>query len=227
MQSILGLVLAVAPLLLMAAAPASAQGAQGAVHVVTYIELQAATTKDGVALLKRYREGVRKESGNLEVEMGQEIGRPNRFVLIEGWRDQSDFDAHEKADATARVRDALKAMQHSPSDQRVNIGFDVAAPAGPGALIVETHIDVIPPRQGATEAALKAEAAATRKDPGNLRWDVFQQLTPRTNHFNVLAVWRAQKDFDRYETAAHAAQFRETLAPLLGALYDERLYKMM
>ena len=226
MQNLLGLALA-APLLLMAATPASAQGVQGAVRVVTYIELQVAATKNGVALLKQYRDGVRKESGNLEVEMGQEIGRPNRFVVIEGWRDQSAFDAHEKADATARVRDALKALQHSPPDQRVNIGFDVAAPAAPGALIVETHIDVIPPRQAATEVALKAEAAATRKDPGNLRWDVFQQLTPRTNHFNVLAVWRGQKDFDKYATAAHSAQFRETMAPLLGALYDERLYKMM
>ena len=213
-----------APLLSMAAAPASAQGA---VHVVTYIELQAAATKNGVTLLKQYREAARKEAGNLEMEMGQEIGRPNRFVLIEGWRDQSAFDAHEKADATVRIRDALKAIQHSPPDQRVNIGFDVAAPAGPGALIVETHVDVIPPRQAATEAALKAEAAATRQDAGNMRWDVFQQLTPRTNHFNVLAVWRAQKDFAQYETAAHSAQFRDTLAPLLGALFDERLYKVM
>ncbi len=194
---------------------------------MTYVELQGAATKTGVALLKQYRDGARKEAGNVEAEIGQEIGRPNRFVLIEGWRDQSAFDAHEKADATARVRDALTAIQHNPPDQRVNIGFDVAPSAGQGAFIAETHIDVIPPRQAATEVALKAEAAATRKDPGNLRWDVFQQLAPRTNHFNVLAVWRAQKDFDKYATAAHSAQFRETMAPLLGALYDERLYKMM
>src|ERR1700728_810078 len=85
-----------AALLSMAAAPASAQGA---VHVVTYIELQAAETKNGMMLLKQYREAARKEGGNLEAEMGQEIGRANRFVLIEGWRDQSAFDAHEKADA--------------------------------------------------------------------------------------------------------------------------------
>jgi quinol monooxygenase YgiN len=229
MRHLLWLVLASSPLFLglAAAGPASAQGGQGTVHVVTYVELQAASTKNGVALLKQYRDGARKEAGNVEAEIGQEIGRPNRFVLIEGWRDQSAFDAHEKAGAIGRIREALMAIQHNPPDQRVNIGFDVAPSAGQGAFIAETHIDVIPPRQAATESALKAEAAATRKDSGNVRWDVFQQLAPRTNHFNVLAVWRSQRDFDRHEAAAHRAQFRDTLAPLLGALYDERLYRLM
>lgn len=227
MRHLLWLVLATAPLLLAVAGPVRAQGAEGAVYVVTYVELQAASTRNGVMLLKQYRDGARKESGNLEAALGQEIGRANRFVLIEGWRDQPAFEAHEKADATTRIRDALKAIEHSPPDQRVNLGFDVAPPAGKGVFIVETHVDVIPPRQAATEVELKAEAAATRKDEGNVSWDVFQQLAPRRNHFNVFAVWRSQKDFAKYDTAAHRAQFRETMAPMLGALYDERLYKLM
>jgi quinol monooxygenase YgiN len=227
MRDLLWLVVASVPLLLAAAEPVGAQGAPDAVYVVTYVELQTAATKHGIALLKQYRDDARKESGNLEAAFGQEIGRGNRFVLIESWRDRPAFDAHEKADAIAHIRGALKAIQHSPPDQRVNLGFDVAPPAGKGALIVETHVDVTPPRQGATEVALKAEAAATRKDDGNVSYDVFQQLAPRTNHFNVFAMWRSRKDFDKHETAAHRAQFRETMAPMLGALYDERLYKLM
>jgi quinol monooxygenase YgiN len=227
MRDLFWLVLATAPLFLAATDPVGAQAAPDGVYVVTYVELQAASTKNGIALLKQYRDGARKESGNFEVEFGQEIGRANRFVLIESWRDRPAFDAHEKADAVERIRNALKAIQHSPPDQRVNLGFDVAPPAGKGALIVETHVDVTPPRQGATEVALKAEAAATRKDDGNVSCDVFQQLAPRTNHFNVFAVWRSRKDFERHETAAHRAQFRETMAPMLGALYDERLYTLI
>jgi quinol monooxygenase YgiN len=227
MRDLLWLVLATAPLLLGVAEPVAAQGTPDTVYVVTYVELQAASTKHGIALLKQYRDDARKESGNLEAEFGQEIGRANRFVLIESWRDRPAFEAHEKADAIERIRTALQAIQHSPPDQRVNLGFDVARPAGKGALIVETHVDVTPPRQGATEVALKAEAAATRKDDGNVSCDVFRQLAPRTNHFNVFAVWRSQKDFERHEIAAHRAEFRETMAPMLGALYDERLYRRM
>jgi quinol monooxygenase YgiN len=228
MRHLSRLILAVAPLLLAATAPAAAQDAQNAIYafyVVTYVDVQAASAKTGVALLKRYRDGARKESGNLDVELGQEIGRVNRFVLIEAWRNQADFNAHDTAAATARIRDALNAIRHSPVDRRFNTGFDVAPAAGKGQLMVETHIDVIPPRRGATEIALKTEAAATRQDAGNVRWDVFQQLAPQTNHFNVFALWRTRQDFARHETAAHRSQFRDTLAPLLGALYDERLYQ--
>ena len=227
MRHLSWLILAAAPLLLAAIAPAAAQDAQLGVYVVTYVDVQAASAKAGAALLKRYRDAARKENGNIEAELGQEIGRGNRFVQIEAWRDLAAFEAHDKAEATARIRDALDAIRHSPADRRMNTAFDVAPARGKGELIVETHVDVIPPRRGATEVALKAEATATRQDAGNLRWDVFQQLAPQTNHFNVFAVWRTRQDFARHETAAHRGQFRDTLAPLLGALYDERLYERL
>jgi quinol monooxygenase YgiN len=225
MRNLMWLALAAVPFALPAG-PVAAQ-AQGAVYVVTYIELQAASAKSGAALLKQYRDGARKEDGNLEAELGQELGRPNRFLVIEGWRDRPAFDAHQNEGATTRIHDALKGMQHSPPDQRINTGFDLAPANGKGALIVETHIDVIPPRREATEAALRAEAAAARQDRGNVQWDVLQQLAPQTNHFNVFAVWGSQADFAAYDGAPHRAKFRETMAPMLGALYDERLYRTM
>ncbi len=89
--------------------------------------------------------------------------------------------------------------------------------------MVATHVDVIPPRQAETEAALKAIADAGRKDAGNLRYDVFQQ-EGRLNHFNIVAVWQTRHAFDAHEATAHRLQFRDTVAPMLGALYDERLY---
>lgn len=226
MRGFLWPMLAAMPLVFAAVVPAIGQSADGVIYAVTFFELVAAHTKDGLALLERYRDGARRESGNIEAELGQEIGRSSRFVVIEAWRGVQEFDAHEKSAATAGIRDALTPLERNPPDRRVNFGLDVAPPKGRGALLVATHVDVAPPFQAATETALKAEAAATRQEPGSLRWDVFQQRAPRTNHFNVVAFWRAEKDFDAHEATAHRAAFRATLAPMLGALYDERLYDL-
>jgi quinol monooxygenase YgiN len=58
-----------------------------------------------------------------------------------------------------------------------------------------------------------------------VRYDVFQQNAPRTNHFTVFAVWNGETGFLSHQTQPHTRQFREALGPMLGAPYDERLYK--
>src|SRR6266850_2060672 len=92
------------------------------------------------------------------------------------------------------------------------------------ALYVVTHVDVPPQGREETEVLLKRLAEESRKDDGNVRYDVFQQTAPRTNHFTVLGTWRDRSACDAHETKAHTKQFRESLAPMLGAPYDERLY---
>ena len=53
----------------------------------------------------------------------QEAGRPNRFAIVEGWKDQSAFDAHEKAMSTTQFPEALKAIRNSPPNQHVLHAF--------------------------------------------------------------------------------------------------------
>jgi quinol monooxygenase YgiN len=55
-----------------------------------------------------------------------------------------------------------------------------------------------------------------------LRYEVFQQ-TPSRNHFTVFAVWKDRKSFDSHETKTYIRGI--PLGPMLGAPYDERLYK--
>jgi len=43
----------------------------------------------------------------------------------------------------------------------------------------------------------------------------------------VFAVWNDNKAFKDYETKPYTRQFREALGPMLGAPYDERLYKQL
>jgi quinol monooxygenase YgiN len=227
MRSILVLLLAVAPIFAAFTGAAMAQE-PAAVYVVTYVDVQAAQAKEGAALIQRYRAGARKEGGNLWMAAGREVGRPNRFIVIEAWRDQASFDAHQQAAPTAEFKDKIAAIRHSPSDQRINHAFVVAsAPPPKGAIYVETHVDVPPPRREAAEAALKQLAADTAKDQGNLRYDVYQQAPPVLNHFNVFAIWQSREALAAHETTPHRAQFRDALAPMLGALYDERLYQPM
>jgi quinol monooxygenase YgiN len=97
--------------------------------------------------------------------------------------------------------------------------------AGPNALYVATHVDVPGARREEAEALLKRLFEPSRIDPGHVRYDIYQQNEPRTNHFTIFAAWDNQRAFDAYGGTPHWLQFREALAPMLGALYDERLYR--
>ena len=71
---------------------------------------------------------------------------------------------------------------------------------------------------------LRALAAGARTENGNVLFDATVQPT-RTNHFTVIEVWSDEEAYKVHVTAANTKTFRDTFAPLSGALYDERLYK--
>src|SRR5882757_5680202 len=116
---------------------AHAEGAAGAIHVATYVEVAAASAKDGSKLLAQYRDASRKENGNMRADIAQEIGRTNRFVVLEIWKDQAALDAHGKAAGTTAFRDKLKTIQNAPYDERVHNGFNVGpnGPVAKGAIV--------------------------------------------------------------------------------------------
>ena len=93
-----------------------------------------------------------------------------------------------------------------------------------GAVYVASHVDVPPPRKDDLIALLNPLAEASRKGDGNLRYEVVQQ-TSRPNHFTVVEVWKDKKAYDARGSAAAQKTFRDKLGPMLGALYDERIYQ--
>ena len=209
-------------------AAARAEGA-APVHVATYIEIVAASVKDGAALLTQYRDASRKENGNMRAEVAREIGRPNRFVVLEVWKDQAAFEAHGKSASTSAFRDKLKTIHGAPHDERVhntlNVGPNDAA-GSKGAIIVVSHVDVPPPRKDECIAALNPLADGSRKGGGSQRFEVVQQ-TSRPNHFTVVEAWKDKKAYDASRSADAQRAFRDKLGPMLGALYDERLYQTL
>jgi quinol monooxygenase YgiN len=190
------------------------------IHVVTYIEAAPSSIRDAITHLKQYRSDV-AHNGAVEAALLQESRRENRFVVLEAWTDESSM----KADWPWSRLDAIR---NCPPDRRVHLSFDVAVGGSSGnAFCVVTHVDVPPPRREETEVLLRSLVENSRRHAGALRYDVFQQLAPRTNHFTVVAVWRDEQDFLSYEVQSATRRFRDALGPMLGAPYDERLYRLL
>jgi len=214
-------------LLAMAAHSAAwAQAGGGAIYGVTTLDVAPGAASQGVALLKQYRDAALKQAGNMGVTLLQEADWPNRFAIYETWKDQSAYDANEKAAHTAALRDKLKPIAGAPYDRRNYqvISVAPAQAAGADAVYMHLHLDVFPPGIDTTLAAAKAVAEAARKGEGNLRYDVVGSVNPPQSHTTLLAAWQSRKAFDAYENSAYARQFRDVVGPLLGSPFDDRLY---
>jgi quinol monooxygenase YgiN len=207
--------------------PAHAQGS--AVYLATYVEVMPNAIAPGVALLKQYRDASLKEDGNLRAAALAEIDRPNRFVVVEAWRDKAAQEAHAQSVATSKFRDKLKAIADAPYDERINNALYVTQgknESQSGAIYILTHVDVIPAGKDDCMAALKAMSIDTAGDSGNISYEVLQQAN-RGNHFTVVEAWSDRKALDAHAMAAHTRAFRDKLGPIAGALYDERIYKAL
>jgi len=206
---------------------ASAQSGGDAIYGVTALDVAPGAVAQGVALLRQYREGALKQAGNMGVTLLQEVDWPKRFIIYEAWKDQSAYEANEKAAHTAELREKLKPIAGAPYDRReysvIAVGSSQPA-TGPDVIYMQLHLDVFPPGIEPTLAAAKAVAEAARKGEGNLRYDVVKSVKAPTSHTTFLAAWRDRKAFDAYESSASARQFRDTVGPLLGSPFDDRLY---
>jgi len=209
--------------------PSSALAQSNAAYLATYVEVMPNAVVPGIALLKQYRDAIFKEDGNLRAEALAEIERPNRFVVVEAWRDKAALGAHGQSAATLKFRDKLKPIVDAPYDERINAALYVTqgkSESQPGAIYVVTHVDVIPAGKDDCMAALKAMSVDTANDSGNISYEVLQQSN-RGNHFTVIEAWTNRKALDAHAMAAHTRAFREKISPVAGALYDERIYKAL
>jgi (4S)-4-hydroxy-5-phosphonooxypentane-2,3-dione isomerase len=92
---------------------AFAQAGGEAIYGVTALDVVPSAANEGVALLKQYREGGLKQPGNLGVTLLQEAGRPNRFIIYDGWKDQAAYEANDKTAHAAQLRDKLKGTSNN------------------------------------------------------------------------------------------------------------------
>src|SRR5258708_6984566 len=113
--TVAGSLVAAAAIAIMAAMapPARAQAGPGAVYAVRYLDVGRGAVPQGVDLLKKYRDLSGGEAGNLEFTVRQETSRPNRFAIVESWKDQAAFEVHTKAASGVEFQEALKPIRNS------------------------------------------------------------------------------------------------------------------
>jgi quinol monooxygenase YgiN len=200
------------------------------VYMVTYLDVTPASRAADAALLRQLAAASRKDPGMVRYEVFQRGTPANQFAIIEIWKDQQSYDAHAAAAHVKTFRQQIEPHLVAPIDERPYVALAAGpkdSPAIPsGATVAISHVDVVPPKKDDGVAALKALADPTRKDNGNLRFDVYQQKT-RPNHFTVIEVWRNQKAVDGHEIGTHTKDFRKVLGSATGALYDQRWYKAL
>jgi quinol monooxygenase YgiN len=218
-------------------APAAQAQTGDPVYAATYLDVGTNSVPQGADLLKKYRDASRREAANLEFTVLQEASRPNRFVIMEGWKDQGAFDAHDKGATKAEFEGALKPIRNSPPDRHMLQPFaNAPSPSTPaaGALYMVEHVDFLGGDPSIAETAqplVKSLAETSKKEDGVVRYDIYRQPPPRINHYEVVAAWKDAKAFDAHETSPHTLQFRGATAQGSRAwranLYDQRLYKAL
>jgi quinol monooxygenase YgiN len=119
-------------------------------------------------------------------------------------------------------------MRLSDYDQRpyktLSLGAAHNDKSGRGTFVI-THVDI--GAQGTSASDLLRKLAETsRKEEGNLRFDVLQH-TMRANHFTVIEEWQTAKTIETHAAATHTKEYRNSLGPIAGSPLDERLYKVV
>jgi quinol monooxygenase YgiN len=214
-----------------AASLPAAMAQEAAIYVTTYIDVVPQSMEAAVAALKSEAAASRKDDGNREAQVLREIGRSDRFVVLETWMDKRAFAAHGKAPHVQQFRDQIKAIEAAPPDERVlatvwsNSTLEPkSTPISAPAVWVATHVDVMPDYEKDAALMLKTLGEASVKETGNLRFLAAHQ-PDRPNHFTLGEIWADRASFDAHQAAAPTRQFRDRLGPMLGALYDQRIYQ--
>ena len=199
-----------------------------AVYEVSYIEVMPSSRATAAAALKQYREMSRKDGGYISVEVMEQIGRPAHFAVLEKWTDQKSFDTHALAAHIDQLQSKLGPIRVSSYDQRPYKTLTPGAVPAAGndrEIVVVSHVDTAGP-QADGPGLLRRLAETSRKDEGNLRFDVLQGAT-RANHFTIVETWQSQRELDAHAAAAHTKQFRDAIQPVLGSPLDARLFKLL
>ena len=204
------------------------QASTGPVYVVTSFDVAAKDFGSALDILHPFAAATRKEDGNLELTVLNEVGRGGRFAIVEAWRDKAALDAH--GPAMKALGDKLQPLLVAPFSARPYAVLSAAAPAPDAKLdlstYVLTHVDVFPAGKDEVTGLVKQLADDSRKDKGEERFDALV-WAEHPNHFELIEAWTDHQKREAHAAAGHTKAFRAKLAPLEGAPYDERLFEVV
>jgi autoinducer 2-degrading protein len=197
-------------------------------YSVAYVDIVPASRTEAITAMKQYRDASRKDDGFQRIEFFEQAGRPAHFCIVETWASNRDLDTHAATANTKDFRTKIDSMRLSDYDQRPYKTLSLGAHkdgSSRSSTVVITHVDI--GGQGTNAAdLLRNLAEASRKEEGNLRFDILQHAA-RANHFTVIEEWQTAKAIETHAAAAHTKEYRNSLGPIAGSPLDERLYKVV
>src|SRR5215469_4146458 len=197
-------------------------------YSVAYVDILPASRTAAIAAIKQYRDASRKDDGFQRIEFFEQVGRPAHFCIIETWANNKDLETHAASSNAKDFRTKIDSMRLSDYDQRPYKTLSLSTARNDGSsrdTFVITHVDI--GGQGTNAADLLRKLAdASRKEEGNLRFDVLQHAM-RANHFTVIEEWHTAKAIETHAAATHTKEYRNSLGPIAGSPLDERLYKVV
>jgi quinol monooxygenase YgiN len=193
------------------------------VYYLVYLDVDPSSIDMALELLSEYDKNSAGVSGNLQIEILQRDYRPNQFVMLDAWRDQSSRQAHVNSSITHEFRESLKSILTAGYDEHEQTGIDVVESSDTGALHVVTHVDFKPPEKDKGIAELHAVAPKVRNADGNISFNIIAQPS-RGNHLTVVEIWESRRAYAVHNETSIFKDYRHSIQPLMGSLYDERLY---
>ncbi|HTA42480.1 MAG TPA: antibiotic biosynthesis monooxygenase [Bryobacteraceae bacterium] len=197
-------------------------------YSVAYVDILPASRIAAITAIKQYRDASREEGGFKRIEFFEQAGRPAHFCIIETWANGGDLDTHAASGNARDFRNKIDSMRLSDYDQRPYKTLTLGTAHGgtsSRSIFVITHVDIGGQGTNATDL-LRKLAEGSRKEEGNLRFDVLQHAM-RANHFTVIEEWQTEKTIERHAAATHTKEYRNSLGTIAGGPLDERLYKVV
>lgn len=90
------------------------------------------------------------------------------------------------------------------------------------AIYLVTYVEVLPDAVTSGKPLLERYRDTSRKEVGNLRFDVLHEIT-RPTRFAILAIWKDKAALDGHDKGASTLHFRDRLNEIQSAPYDERI----
>jgi quinol monooxygenase YgiN len=212
----------------MAQAPSAQAPTAQSAYLITYIEVTPSATDKAIGLMRTFAAASRKESGNQRFEILQQAERHAQLGILEAWSDGKAAEAHGAGAALKQFRSAIDPLRVGYYDERLETGIDLGAPVATtkDAVYVATHVDVTGQFKDDAIEMMKKLATAGRKEPGSVRFEIWQQNN-RLNHFTMVEVWKDAAALDAHNAAPTARTFRDEVGRMMGALYDDRRYRSL
>jgi len=214
------------PLLISTALLGAQAPPDSSAYSVAYVDILPASRTAAITAIKQYRDASLKDDGFQRIEFFEQAGRPAHFCIIETWANSRDLDTHAASANAKEFRKEIDSMRLSDYDQRPYKTLSLGTAhndRSSRSIFVITHVDIGGQGTNATDF-LRKLAEASRKEEGNLRFDVLQHAM-RANHFTVIEEWQTAKAIETHAAATHTKEYRNNLGPIAGSPLDERLYK--